>query len=98
EGAADPRDAIPTGLVRRADTIRLPYHRRQGVARIYRNSSRMLRGRLPLMDRFSTPETMTVARTTLGGRRYRLAVIEHFWCADFLPLLRDIADIVVLDL
>ena len=98
DGAADPRDELPGGLVRRADTVRLPYHRRDGAARIYRNSSRVLRGRLPLMDRFSQPETLEAVRATLDGRRYRLAVVEHFWCADYLPMLREIADLVVLDL
>ena len=98
DGMPDPREALPAGLVERADTVRLPYHRRDGVARVYRNTSRVLRGRLPLMDRFSAPETVAAVRAALGGRRYRLAVIEHFWCADYLPLVREAADFVVLDL
>ena len=98
EGGPDPRRALPEALVRRADLVRLPYHRRDRATRVYRNTSRVLRGRLPLMDRFSEPETLAAVGAMLAGRRYRLAVIEHFWCADYLPLLRNVADFVVLDL
>jgi glycosyltransferase involved in cell wall biosynthesis len=98
DAAPDPVSSLPPGLVQRTDVIELPYHRRDPLARVYRNSSRLLRRRLPLMDRFSEPDSMRKAREALRDRRYRLAVIEHFWCAEYLPLLRGHADAVVLDL
>jgi glycosyltransferase involved in cell wall biosynthesis len=98
EGASDPLAALPPGLVRQTDAIPLPHHRRDGATRIYRNTSRLLRGRLPLMDRFSEPDAIARVDAATRGRRYRLAVIEHFWCAGYLRLLRERADFVVLDL
>ena len=97
-GAPSPETALPGGLVERVSTVRLPYHRRDGVSRIYRNASRLLRGRLPLMDRFSEPDSVSQVEGAIRGRRYRLAVVEHFWCADYVRLLRRHADLVVLDL
>jgi glycosyltransferase involved in cell wall biosynthesis len=98
EGTPDPQLFLPPGLVRKVDTIRLPYHRRGGVTRVCRNTSRLLRGRLPLMDRFTQRDSLLRVEAATRGRRYRLAVIEHFWCAEYLRLLRERADCVVLDL
>ena len=98
DGVADPEAALPRGLVRRSTVIPLPLHRRDGAARIYRNVSRLVRGRLPLMDRFTEPNSIQSVAEAVRGRRYRLAVIEHFWCADYVRLLQEHADVVVLDL
>ncbi len=98
DGAPDPAEALPPGLVREAKTIRLPFHRRSGLARIYRNTSRLLRGRLPLMDRFTEAHSFGRVEDVLRGRRYAAAVVEHFWCAEYLPLLRRCADVVALNL
>jgi hypothetical protein len=60
-------------------------HSRSTFARAWRNSVRFLRGRPPLLDRFSGYESQLEAR--LSGR-YDLGVIEHFWCA---PYARTVA-------
>ncbi|MEZ5362704.1 MAG: glycosyltransferase [Bryobacterales bacterium] len=98
EGGGDPSASLPDGLVRQADTVWLPRHGVSLGERIVRNTSRVIRGRLPLMDRFSDPIAAAQAQNILQGRRYRLAVIEHFWCADYLQMVREAADLVVLDL
>ena len=98
EGAGDPVAALPPGLIEQADAVPLPYHRRAGLVRVYRNASRLIRGRLPLMDRFCEPASLARVENLLRGRRYRLAVIEHFWCAEYVDTVRRHADTVVLDL
>ncbi|MCB9384744.1 MAG: glycosyltransferase [Bryobacterales bacterium] len=98
EGGGDPSASLPDGLVRRADTVWLPRHGVGLGERIVRNSSRVVRGRLPLMDRFFDPVAAAQVQNILSGRRYRLAVIEHFWCADYLSMVREVADVVILDL
>jgi len=73
----------------------LPRHSRGAVARIGRNSVRFLRGRPPLFDRYSGFEDQV--RRQIRGH-YRVAVIEHFWCAPYAATLRPHADKLVLDL
>ncbi|HEV8147585.1 MAG TPA: glycosyltransferase, partial [Bryobacteraceae bacterium] len=70
-------------------------HSRSTLARAWRNSVRFVRGRPPLLDRFSGYESQLAAR--MSGR-YDVAVVEHFWCAPYAPLLRAHCDRLVLDL
>ena len=95
-GEADPASAIPETVEGEKFVLRLSYHARHGAARIWRNTGRALRGIPPLMDRFRGFDREIAG--ALGGRRYRLGVIEHFWCAPYLPLLRDCCQEVWVDL
>jgi glycosyltransferase involved in cell wall biosynthesis len=94
--APDPRTSIPPGLARRVSVIDLPTNGRSVAARGLRNALRLIRQIPPLVDRFSGFERAVAA--AIEGRRYELAVIEHFWCAGYWELLRGAADRVVLDL
>jgi glycosyltransferase involved in cell wall biosynthesis len=80
----------------RVATFTLPYHSRHLAARVWRNGSRVLRGVPPLIDRFSGFEDQLAS--VLGERHYRVAVIEHFWCAPYADAIRAHCDILVLDL
>lgn len=73
----------------------LPSHSRAAPARISRNVVRLLRGRPPLFDRYSGFEDQ-VQRQIRG--HYRIAIIEHFWCAPYVAALRPHADLLILDL
>jgi glycosyltransferase involved in cell wall biosynthesis len=73
----------------------LPYHSKHFAARVWRNGARFLRGVPPLIDRFAGFEDQ------LGPvlqRRYRVAVIEHFWCAPYAAAIRPHADVLALDM
>jgi glycosyltransferase involved in cell wall biosynthesis len=74
----------------------LPEHSRSVVARAWRNGWRLIRGRPPLLDRYSGLEAQLAPM--LGGRHYRAAVIEHFWCAPYARCLRPHCELLVLDL
>jgi glycosyltransferase involved in cell wall biosynthesis len=71
----------------------LPYHAKHLAARAWRNGWRVLRGVPPLIDRFAGFE----GQLALDGR-YRVAVIEHFWCAPYADAIRPHCDVLVLDL
>jgi polysaccharide biosynthesis protein PslH len=71
----------------------LPHHSKSLAARVWRNGWRILRGVPPLADRFSGFER----QLPLDGR-YKVAVIEHFWCAPYAEAIRPHCDILVLDL
>ena len=71
----------------------LPHHSKHFAARAWRNGRRLLRGVPPLIDRFAGFEK----QLRLDGR-YRVAVIEHFWCAPYAALIRPHCDVLVLDL
>jgi glycosyltransferase involved in cell wall biosynthesis len=89
---------VPQELAERADWVELPHHGKSLPARVARNASRLWRGVLPLSERFSeAPCRQQVARL-IEGRRYRLAVIEHFWCAGYRDLFSRCAGQVVLDM
>jgi polysaccharide biosynthesis protein PslH len=77
-------------------TFQLRHHSKNPVARLTRNASRLLRGIPPLFDRFSGYESQIAA--AIPAPHYQLAVIEHFWCASYAPLLRPLCDRLVLDL
>ncbi len=71
-------------------------HSKAVPARVWRNTMRLARGVPPLFDRYSGYDDQLAAR--LGEAKYALAVVEHFWCASYAPLLRRHADRLVLDL
>ncbi|MCS6953884.1 MAG: glycosyltransferase family 4 protein [Bryobacterales bacterium] len=96
DGAGDPAAAVPDGLVRSKYVITLPRHSRGKIARLTRNLWRLLRRRAPLNDRFGS--FREPIRRALDGQRYDLAVVEHFWCAAYLPELAAAAKTVILDL
>ena len=92
----DPSAALPGGLAGRTLVVDLPVHSRGFAARVFRNAGRLLRNVPPLIDRFAGYEARI--EPFLRGHEYELAVIEHFWCAPYEPLLRRCAGRVVLDL
>ena len=98
EGSPNPEPFLPKGLVDNITTIYLPCHNKRTVSRIYRNTGRLIRGRLPLDDRFTEKQSLQRVALATEGQRYEVAVIEHFWCARYLDLLRARARRIVLDL
>ena len=95
-GAPHPGDHLPSGLVRRMLVLDLPPTGRSTPARAWRNARRLARCVPPLLDRFSGfgPQLDQF----LGGARYDLAVIEHFWCAPYARQLAPHAARLLLDL
>src|ERR1022692_4736250 len=94
--AADPREHLPPGLVRRLHVVELPPHARHALARAARNAGRLARPVPPLMDRFAGFGGPIVAATR--GQRYEIAVIEHFWCAPYWEQAAAVSDATILDL
>src|SRR5450432_429378 len=92
----DPIATLPPGLVRRVCVIDLPHHRKDLAARVWRNGVRFARGVPPLVDRFRGFGDR-IAKF-VAGHRYQVAVIEHFWCAEYQPILREASDRAVLNL
>jgi glycosyltransferase involved in cell wall biosynthesis len=80
----------------RVASFELPHHSKQFAARAWRNGWRLLRGVPPLVDRFAGFEQQLAP--VLAARRYRVAVIEHFWCAPYADVIRKHCDVLVLDL
>ncbi len=74
----------------------LPHHSKGFAARAWRNGWRFLRGAPPLLDRFAGFESQL--HPFLRGRRYSVAVVEHFWCAPYARTLRPHCGRLVLDL
>ena len=91
-------DADPASLVRvdRLDVLELARHSKSAVARVARNSIRMMRNRPPLVDRFSGFED--AIGKLVAGQKYEAAVIEHFWCAPYVEQFRPASKRVILDL
>ncbi len=73
----------------------LPHHSKSKMARVWRNAWRFVRGAPPLFDRYSGFEAQLAP---LLDRRYRVAMVEHFWCASYAPALRPHCDVLALDL
>jgi glycosyltransferase involved in cell wall biosynthesis len=73
----------------------LPRHSKAMPARVWRNAQRFVRGAPPLFDRYSGFEMQLAP---FFDRRYRVGVIEHFWCASYATALRPHCDLLVLDL
>jgi glycosyltransferase involved in cell wall biosynthesis len=94
--AADPRDHLPAGLVRRLHVVELPPHTRHTLARAARNAGRLARRVPPLMDRFAGFGGQIASATR--GQRYDVAVIEHFWCAPYWEQAAAVSDATILDL
>jgi glycosyltransferase involved in cell wall biosynthesis len=87
---------LPEGLLRNVKTIDLRLHQNDALSRAVRNAGRLLKRRPPLFDRFSGYDAEI--REFIGGRSYDVGVLEHFWCASYLPLLRQSCRRAVLDL
>ncbi|HUQ95675.1 MAG TPA: glycosyltransferase [Bryobacteraceae bacterium] len=96
DGASDPVEALPRGLVGDILSVPLPGHATGTPAVITRNSLRLLRGVPPMLDRFSGQEKIIGA--WLKGRTYHTAVLEHFWCASYASLVRSHCRHLYLDL
>lgn len=96
QGASDPAAAIPAGLVGSVSKLRLPAHSKALPARVFRNAIRLVRGVPPLLDRFSGCEQGLEA--ALAEKEYDLAILEHFWTAPYLPVVRRHCRQVWLDL
>jgi len=94
--AGDPAAALPPGLAVRAAVITLPHHARTVTARLRRNALRLLRGVPPLWDRFHGFDGEVTE--FVDGQAYDVAVVEHFWCAHYVRILRPHARRLVLDL
>ncbi len=77
-------------------TFSLRPNSRSLLAKALRNVGRLIRGVPPLFDRFSGYEEQI--RRSIPRANYDLAVIEHFWCASYAPLLRLLTNRLVLDL
>ncbi len=96
QGHPDPRQALPPGIVHESLLIDLPRHSRSLAAKSLRNAIRWMRGVPPLNGRFSGFDSPL--RRFCQGKRWRAAVIEHFWCASYQPILQGHCDSVILDL
>jgi glycosyltransferase involved in cell wall biosynthesis len=96
DGADDPIAALPAALVERVEVISLPRHSKHPFARTARNANRLIRGRPPLVDRFSGFERQIEG--FVNARQYELTVVEHFWCAPYVNQLRPRSKAVWLDL
>ena len=77
-------------------SLSLRPHSRSLPARAWRNVSRLARRAAPLFERYSGYEDQL--REQIRGRQYAFAVVEHFWCASYEPLLRTCCQRVILDL
>lgn len=95
-GEPDPRELIPSGKVRQVFVLDLPFHSKSAGARAARNGLRLVRGRPPLLDRFSG--FGKVIDRMLAAAGYDLGVVEHFWCAPYARELRPHCRKLVLDL
>jgi len=95
-GAPDPAPLFPAGVARDIHVLELPHHRKDPVSRAARNAGRLLRGIPPLIDRFTGFAADIEA--FVRGRRYAVAVAEHFWCAPYHAQLALVSQRTVLDL
>ncbi len=95
-GAPDPKGLLPKELVRSASVIDLPFNGRGFVSRTARNLRRLAKGVPPLNDRFSGFESQVAQ--ALAGRRYDLAIAEHFWLSGYRGVLARHAKSVGMDL
>jgi glycosyltransferase involved in cell wall biosynthesis len=89
-------EMLPAGLVRHTQTVALRPHKNNLTARAARNAIRIIRLKPPLLDRFSGYE-QEIERL-LQGSTYDVAVLEHFWCAPYLPLAKRHARRAILNL
>jgi len=94
--APDPATLFPTGIAREIHVLELPHHRMDAVSRAARNAARLIRRVPPLIDRF-TGFARDIA-AFVRGRDYKVAVVEHFWCAPYHDQLAPVSRQTVLDL
>ncbi len=90
--------ALPDGLCASAAGIALPLHSKNLPAKVVRNGVRLLRRRLPLMDRFCGASSRRRLRSLLANRHWDIGIIEHLWCACYIDELRPRCRTIVLDL
>ena len=98
DGGPDSLNGFPRDAAERVDWVRLRAHQKDVAARAFRNASRLLRGMLPLSDRLCGQESRKQVAQAISGRRYEVAVVEHFWCAPYEQLLRARAKHVIMDM
>ncbi len=87
---------VPADQFRRILRLQLPFHSKTFTARVARNALRLVRRVPPLVDRF-TGFSQELGEW-LTGHHYDIAVVEHFWAAPYVHLLRKHARRVVIDL
>jgi|SRR5882724_2910841 len=95
-GAPDPAALFPTGVARDIHVLDLPHHHKDPISRAARNAGRLVRGVPPLMDRFAGFAADIEA--FVRGRRYEIAIAEHFWCAPYHTQMAPVSQRTVLDL
>src|ERR1700682_1122168 len=95
-GDPDPAAGIPAGRVDRVLVLDLPAHRKDPLSRVARNLDRAMRGRPPLLDRFSGC-SIPIGKFA-SQARYDVAIIEHFWCAPYRDALRPNCRRILIDL
>ena len=95
-GAADPREAVPDGLVRSITVLDLPANRRSLAARAMRNAGRVIRRVPPLVDRFAG--FGDAVANAVAGRSYEIGIVEHSWAAPYVEQLEAVCRRTVLDL
>jgi glycosyltransferase involved in cell wall biosynthesis len=95
-GAPDPQPLFPLGIARQIHVIALPPHGQDVLSKVARNTGRLLRRVPPLNDRFGGFAQQIGG--LVGGHRYDVSVVEHFWCAPYLEQLAPVSSKVVLDL
>jgi glycosyltransferase involved in cell wall biosynthesis len=95
-GDSDPALSLPSGLVRRVQTVTLPFHSRQPLAWMLRNGRRWVLGAPPLLDRFAGQSGKMAS--LLAGHHYDVGLIEHFWCAPYIEQLAPVCHRTILDL
>lgn len=91
-------EALPHELVRSCRVVELRHHKNDFYARASRNAARLIQGRPPLIDRFSGYESQIESLLEQMNQTYELALLEHFWSASYLPLVKRVARRVILDL
>ncbi len=87
---------LPPGLVGSQQVIPLPVHGKSPLARYFRNARRAVAGVPPLIDRLSGLENRI--ERAIAGQHYDLGIMEHFWCAPYVEVLRKACRETVLDL
>jgi glycosyltransferase involved in cell wall biosynthesis len=78
---------VPPGLIHSQQVIPLPVHSKSLPSRYFRNARRAAAGIPPLIHRLSG--LAKSIEQAIAGRRYDLGVIEHFWLAPYLPILKE---------
>jgi glycosyltransferase involved in cell wall biosynthesis len=95
-GAADPTGLFPSGIAREIHVLELAHHRKDPISRAARNAGRMARGIPPLVDRFAGFSQRITA--LVRGRRFDIAIVEHFWCAPYWEQVAPVSAKTALDL